>query len=121
MKLPRCWLHALLMLLVIASGTMAAVQTAQHGDSHSSVDAAPLGWHDHDHRHSDHHHQDDQHDVVAQDDEHGHHFHVHLPLQALLAAEPELEWSGSPALRLAANPPSPFSLNIAPPVPPPNA
>jgi hypothetical protein len=115
----RHGLHVLLMLLVIASGLVAAAQTAHHVDTHAGAQPSTFGWHSHDDAHHDHH--GDLYDVATAEDEHGHHFHVHLPLQALMSAQPLVAWSGSSSLQQAPNSPVPHSLALAPPVPPPNA
>jgi hypothetical protein len=114
----RYALHVLLILLVLASGTLAAVQAAHHGDAHASNQPDTFDWHSHGHTHPDHH--DVLPDMDTPEDEHGHHFHVHLPLQALLSAIPVLDWFRPPTQLLTTNQPPPLSLIQAPPVPPPN-
>jgi len=64
------------------------------------------------------------HHVAAIDggtDEHGHHFHVHLPAHALVASTTTFEYAAAPAAEPKPAPLLPASLSYAPPVPPPNA
>lgn len=111
-------LHTLLILLMLASGIVTAVQSSLHLASHQF--ATDLhhghGWHDHDDETA-------HHALVIEgdSDEHGHHFHVHVPVCAalddsssLVLAHANTAIAEHTALQL-------HSPTYTPPVPPPNA
>jgi len=116
------WIYALLILLVLTSGVLAAVQSAQHGDMHQVADSAAhtsdSGWHSHRHVHHDDH---DAAAIEEADDAHGHYFHVHLPALALMSSDNLLAAVATTLVIPSADFLLPLSYTQAPPVPPPNA
>jgi hypothetical protein len=108
-------LHILLALLLLAQGVLTLLQGADHSlvlNGYGDV------LHQHDHGRADMHH------VAAIDggtDEHGHHFHVHLPASALVSIATTFEYVAAPAGESSPAPALPAILTYAPPVPPPNA
>lgn len=122
--LSRRTLSLLLALLLLASSLLTASLTMEQGMDHSQQ----AGVHSHagEHHHSTRHHDGasaDLHHVAAIDggtDEHGHHFHVHLPAHALVAAFTFFDYEFAPPVMAAFTPLLLPSLTYAPPVPPPN-
>jgi len=120
---PHRWIHALLALLLLANGVLVAVQSAhyaleaEHPFGDSVLHHADSDGQDDNHHHAAHH-------VVAIDsgtDEHGHHFHVHLPAHALVSTASPFEYEAGADAEPSPAPLIPTSLTYAPPVPPPNA
>lgn len=127
-------LHVMLALLLLANGLLSAAQPVHAGHlpvtgmhSHAADDHHTVGnEHDvsrhADQRHEPHHYE--QHHIAAIDggtDEHGHHFHVHLPAHALVSTFSPFEYAAAVVAVPAQTPLLPASLTYAPPVPPPTA
>lgn len=119
MSIPlRRSFHFLLALLLLANSLLSLAQGADHSLAVVAHNDVAHHHHDHAHDHADMHHITA---IESGPDDHGCHFHVHLPVHALVAAFSPFDYEASvKAVPTSLQRQLP-SLTYAPPVPPPNA
>lgn len=131
--LERRHLYILLALLLLANSVLTVFLSVGQGADHSLMTAAHGHGAEYRHHGAAHYHDGaPHHDEAAAalhhaaaidggTDEHGHHFHVHLPAHALVAAFAFFAYESAPPVMVVLTPLLLPSLTYAPPVPPPNA